>query len=153
VFRLDAARSYVPVDPGAIIALYQSVNSSSVLVPGQPSAAMARAVVAGHRLASGAFDVVIGLHLPDTARHLVFASDLGELDGEGARDAARDAIQFVEAMGFFMENANWRQLDEVARVELVASLKVFQPPPAAVVEAQAKVVDPRTKLARLLAQF
>ncbi len=46
----------------------------------------------------------------------------------------------------------WRDLDPVARIELLAGLKVFQPPVKAAVE-RARPVDPRTKLARLLVQL
>lgn len=152
MYRLDAAREFLAVDAGAIIALYQSVNTASVSLPGLP-AATARAIIAGHRCGDGSFDVTIGLHLPESGRHLVFAHDEGALDRDGARTAAKEALGFVEAMGFFMENVNWKDLDAVAQRELAASMKVFHPPPARVKADVKKVADPRTKLARLLAQF
>lgn len=151
LFQPDSSRTFIDVDPAHVAALYQSVNQTTVLVPGEASA-MARAVVVGHRSAGG-FDVVIGLHLVDAGRHLVFRrSDPSTLDGEGARDAARDALAFVESMGFFMENVNWKQLEAADRGDLLAQLKVFAAPPGRVVEAR-RSTDPRTKLARLLVQL
>lgn len=151
MFHPDPSRSFVDVDPALVAALYQSVNQTTVLVPGQTSA-MARAVVVGHRLAEG-FEVVIGLHLVESGRHLVFVrDDAPVLDGEGARDAARDALGFVESMGFFMENVNWKQLAPADRTDLLDSLKVFEAPPERAVDPK-RSADPRTKLARLLVQF
>jgi hypothetical protein len=152
MFTLDPQRAFVQVAPAQIAALYHSVNTTSVLVPGQPQA-RARAVVCGSKTDAG-FEVVIALHLIDSGRHLVYTSDSGPLDAEGAREAAKEAIQFAESMGFFVETLSWRHLDPVAQSELVAELKVFQPPPEQPVEQAArKVVDPRTRLARVLAQF
>lgn len=150
MFTLDPTRTYLDVAPAAIAALYQSVNQTQVLLPGAP-AAMATAVVAGHRVDAG-FRVDIGLHLPESNRHIVWRHDGGLLDGEGARDAAREALGFVESMGFFMENVNWKLLDPVGQRELVVQLKVFQPPAAVEVEPK-RPQDPRARLARLLAQF
>lgn len=151
LFQPEPSLTFLDVDPAHLAALYQSVNQTAVLVPGEASA-MARAVVVGHRQADG-FDVVIGLHLVESGRHLIFRrGDPSTLDGEGARDAARDALAFVESMGFFMENVNWKQLGPDDRVQLLAELKVFAPPPARVAETR-RSSDPRTKLARLLVQL
>lgn len=143
---------YLAIDPQGIVALYHSVNATSVLLPGRPSQ-NARAVIVGHRPL--AFAVHVALHFPDTGEHLVYKPDEEALDAEGARQYAQEAIQFAESMGFFMENLNWRDLDPVQRPELLASLKVFQPPvvtgPAA--DERRRPLDPRTKLARLLVQL
>lgn len=151
VFKLDPSRLLIEVDPADVAALYQSVNQVTVVVPSETSAA-AQAVVVGHRASDG-FDVVIGLHLVTSGRHLVFnRGDQPVLDGEGARDAAREALAFVESMGFFMENANWNQLPGSERTELLDRLKVFSPPAERVIDTQS-TLDPQTMLARLLVQF
>jgi hypothetical protein len=152
MFQLDPQRTYLQVAPTQVAALYHSVNTTSVLVPGQPQA-QARAVVCAWKDESGGYFVAIALHVPDGGRHLVYLPDGGALDGEGAREAAKEALQFAESMGFFMENLQWRQLDAAAQAERVAELKVFEPPPAAKVEEAKAVVDPRTRLARVLVQF
>ena len=151
LFQPDPSRAFLDVEPSQVAALYQSVNQTTVLVPGETSA-MARAVVVGHRVGAG-FEVDIGLHLVESGRHLVFSrGDAAPLDGEGARDTARDALAFVESMGFFMENVNWKQLGAADRTEVLDQLKVFEAPPERVTE-QKRPVDPRTRLARLLVQF
>lgn len=151
MFRFDAERTHLAVDPTAIIALYQSVNTAQVAQPGVPTAS-ARAVIVGHRLPDG-FDVIIGLQLTNDERHLVFTHDLGQLDRAGARQAAKEALAFAESMGFFMENVSWRELDPAARRERFQALKVFEPPPQKSRSEAKLVVDPRTRLARLLAQL
>lgn len=152
MFELDPAREFLQLDPASIVALYQSVNNTSVLLPGEPSQ-MAKAVICAAK-GEGGYQLSIALHLIDSGRHLVYVQhDTPWLDKEGARVAAEEAIVFVESMGFFTENAHWRDLDRIARVELLALLKVFQPPPERIVEEVKKVVDPRVKLARLLVQF
>lgn len=155
MFQPDPSSDFLMVDPSSIVALYKSVNITTVSLPGLPSAP-AKAVVVGYKVqdpaGAQAFHVKLALHLVDTGRHVTYVLPEPWLDAPGARDAAKAAIAFIESMGFFSENVNWRNLDPVAQAELVASLKVFQPPLAAA-EAGRKVVDPRVKLARLLVQF
>lgn len=151
-FQHDPSRSFLEVDPADVAALYQAVNQVTVVVPGETSAT-AQAVVVGHRAVDG-FEVVIGLHLVASGRHLVFnRGAVPVLDGEGARDAAREALAFVESMGFFMENANWSQLADADRTELLERLKVFAPPAERVLDNIPRAADPHTMLARLLVQF
>jgi len=153
LFQPAPDREYVQVDPGSISVVYQSVNSVSVALPGL-SAAMARAVIVGYKLESKRYAVVVALHLVDAGKHLLFMHDDPHLDPGGARRAATEAISFVESMGFFVENASWKDLDPVAQRELLANLLVFQPPTAEAKKKEAEaLVDPRTKLARLLVQF
>lgn len=150
MFQLAPEREYVQVDPSAVAVVYHSVNSASVLLPGQPSA-IARAVIVGYKRESKRYSVVVALHLVESKRHLLFAHDNPNLDPDGARAAATEAISFVESMGFFVENSGWKDMDPVAQRELLASMLVFQPPAGK--KAAEKIVDPRTKLARLLVQF
>lgn len=151
LFQHDPSSSFLGVDPVDVAALYQSVNQATVVVPGETSA-MAQAVVVGHRAVDG-FEVVIGLHLVASGRHLVFnRGNEPVLDGEGARDAAREALTFVESMGFFMENVNWSQLPDTDRTELLEQLKVFSAPAERVIDTHS-TDDPQTMLARLLVQF
>lgn len=143
--------AYLAIDPESIVALYHSVNATSVLLPGRPSQ-NARAVIVGHRPLS--FAVHVALHFPDTGDHLVFQPDEQVLDAEGARQYAQEAIQFAESMGFFMENLNWREQPAVQRPELLARLKVFQPPVrTAPADERRRPQDPRARLARLLVQL
>ncbi len=138
------------VPPENISALYHSQNNAPVALPGQP-AAIAKAIVIGYKLDARLFGVIIAMHLVDTGRHLVYTHDDKGLDPMGARAAAQEAIAFVEAMGFIMENAKWRDASPAAKAELRANLKVFDPP--VVTAEDTRVVDPRTKLARLLVQL
>lgn len=150
MFQLAPEETFVRVDPASILSLHVSVNAMQVLLPGRPSA-LAQAVVVGFREGPG-FGVLLALHLTEAGEHLVYRHDGGLLDGDGARVAAAEGLEYAESMGFFMEPQSWRELDPVARIELLAGLKVFQPPVKAAVE-RARPVDPRTKLARLLVQL
>jgi hypothetical protein len=122
-----------------------------VLLPGQPSA-LSRAFIVGYRVEAKRYAVAVALHLVNEKRHLVFAHEDAGLDPDGARLAATEAIAFTESMGFFMENIGWKDLDPIAQREMLAGMLVFQPPEGTRDE-QPKVIDPRTKLARLLVQF
>lgn len=153
MFQVDPERSFLSVDPASIVALYQSVNQVQVLVPGRP-AAPARAVVVGYRRDGVAFTVDVALHLPDHQQHVVYSSDGPPLDAAGARSAAEEAIGFLESMGFFLEKIGWKELGAIERLELLARLKVFQPPPARPKQdGGGKVIDPRAVLARVLTQI
>ncbi len=151
MFLLDDERHHVEVTLEAIVALYRSVNSALVALPGIPSS-KAEAVVVGTRQPEG-FSVLVALHLSSEERHLVFAHDPATMDGAQARAAAKEALGFVEAMGFVMENVSWRDLDSSARRQRLADLKVFDPPAEKAGPVDNKVSDPRTRLARLLAQI
>jgi hypothetical protein len=151
MFQENPQLTFVQIAPDTISALYQSVNTATVVLSGQPPA-LASAVIVGHRIASRRYGVVLALHLSEARKHLIFTHQDGGLDPAGAREAAEEAIGFVESMGFMMENAGWKDLDPVAQRERLAALKVFQPPEGSAEEGP-KVLDPRTKLARLLVQF
>lgn len=138
--------------PASVTALYQSVNVTQVLLPGRNSETASAVLVAVQ--AGAGLRVLIALHLPSTGEHVVYVHDGGPLVGQAAREVAAEALAFVESMGFFMENVSWRELDPVSQRELLASLKVFQPPVVQPKAASAeRVVDPRVKLARLLVQI
>ena len=94
MFKLAPEIDFLRVDQPAISVVYQSVNSASVLLPGQPSM-VARAYVIGHRLESRRYAVLVALHLTEQKRHLFFVHDEPELDPEGARSAATEAIAFA----------------------------------------------------------
>lgn len=152
MFQAAPDQPFLQLDPTTIVALYHSVNVTSVLLPGR-SSEPARAVVVGHRGLAGGFAVHAVLHFPGSGQHLVYVHDEPVLDAEGARTAAQEALQFAESMGFFMETLGWKELDPVARAELVGQLKVFQPPPPSAADERRRPLDPRARLARLLVQL
>lgn len=153
MFEVDHDRQFLSIRPEAVVALYHTVNQVQVALPGK-SPAQARAVVAGYRLDSGSFRVDVALHLPDSGEHVLYSPGPQALDAASAREVAEEALGFLESMGFFLEKIEWRQLGPVEQRELLAKLKVFLPPlELSKPVSSSRVVDPRTLLARVLAQI
>lgn len=123
MFHYLPGHSYLGVAPDQVVAVIESMNSPHVGTP--VGTERAKAYVVGLRLPSGAFTVAIYLHLLESNRSCIYASDPLEVPLEYFSNLEGEAIHFVETMGFLLENLNFRAKppDEIAR--LVQRLPFF----------------------------
>jgi hypothetical protein len=157
VFQPDSDISHVPVTPEQVVGLVESINQPQVQIPGKTSQNCS-GYLCGSRNPNGTFSIYVGLHLPRTGENVVYVHDRRELTAEGYHDVEIEGVQFLESMGFMLDNMNFRNLAPEVQVATLTRIPLFSPPrppgaaapqgPAAVSAAGEAV-----RLARLLASF
>jgi hypothetical protein len=155
VFTIDERFRGLPAAREQVIALYQSINSPHLAIPGKP-AGPAQAFIVGLRGSSG-FAVFIYLYLSDTQDCAVYVPSRRNAGPEEFQQDELESLGFVESMGFMMDNVNFRGLPPEQQDELLRTLPVFQKDPRQLPgPARARGEEKRTassNLGRLLASF
>jgi len=133
VFNIDERIRGLPAKREQVVAVFQSVNSPHLAVPGK-KAGLAQAYIVGLRGPSG-FGVFVYLYLADAGDCAVYAPDQRTVSIDEYPGMEQDAMAFVESMGFIMGNLNYRSLPPDRQEEMIRTLPVFQKEPRAPAEA------------------
>lgn len=134
MFSIDSRLRGIPATRDQVVALYQSINTPHLAIPGK-QAGTAQAFIVGVRV-TGGFALFVYLYLAEVGDVAVYVSDQGRLTSEQFKDEEAEAIGFVESMGFMMDNANFRGLPVEQQDELIRTLPVFQKEPRRAAPAQ-----------------
>lgn len=70
----------------------------------------AKAFIVGVRSSAGLFSIFIYLHLIQSRQCMIYLHDPDEIPLERYHDTELIALQFVESMGFMVDNLNFRKL-------------------------------------------
>jgi hypothetical protein len=162
VFKPEPSIRFVPATREQVVALVESINQPQVSIPGKASQAVS-GHLCGLRNANGTFSIYVSLHLPKAGENVVYVHDRRQLGLEEYREVEVEALQFLESMGFMLDNLNFRNLPPAAQDETLARIPLFSPPraptpaptPAPVAaprDAVPPAADPAT-VGRLLAAF
>ncbi len=155
MFSIDERFRGLPASREQVLALYQSINSPHLAIPGKP-AGPAQAFVVGLR-GSGGFAVFIYLFLSEAQDCAVYVPNRRTASQEDYRQDEAAALAFVESMGFMMDNANFRAQPAARQDEMLKTLPVFYKDPKLVPGvAMSRANEKRTastNLGRLLASF
>lgn len=156
MFNIDPSLTYIAAKREQIVAVIESVNQPHVAIPGKNPQGV-QAYLCGLRNPNASFSIYIYLLLSETKEPVVYAFDRPQFPLEAYREAETEALQFVESMGFMMENLNFRSQSAEIQDELLKRIPAFSPPASKeppVDEAQAaQATDDGVKLARLLSAF
>ncbi len=178
MFKPEPSIAAVPASRDQVVAVVESINQPQVSIPGKTPQPVVGAL-AGVRNANGTFSIYVGLHLPKTGENVVYVHDRRQIDVNAYRDVELEGLQFLESMGFMLDNLNFRNLAPAMQEETLRRIPLFSgprppvaptgpaaqpaltpPPPApapaspaasAAPSSAAAHADPR--LARLLASF
>jgi hypothetical protein len=166
VFKPEPSIASVPASRDQVVAVVESINQPQVSIPGKPPQPVV-GHLCGVRNANGTFSIYVGLHLPKTGENVVYVHDRRQLGVDAYRDVEIEGLQFLESMGFMLDNLNFRNLAPDVQEETLRRIPLFSgprapagagapatapamtPPPAAPSSPSA---DP-ARLARLLASF
>jgi hypothetical protein len=157
VFKPDASITWVPALREQIVAVVESINQPQVSIPGKPSQQVFGHLV-GIRNGNATFSIYVALHLPKSGENVVYVHDRRQLTVEEYRDVEIEGLQFLESMGFMLDNLNFRNLSADVQDQTVKRIPLFaQPRPAGEAAAAAATAgqggpDP-ARIARLLASF
>jgi len=157
VFQPDPSLPFVPATREQVVALVESINQPQVSIPGKTSQAV-QGYLCGLRNPNGTFSILVSLFLPKTGENVVYLHDRRQVSLEEYREVEIEGLQFLESMGFMLDNLNFRNLAPAAQESTLKRVPVFsppRPPPAqaqAAPEARAAASGP-ARLARFLASF
>jgi hypothetical protein len=157
VFQPDPSLPFVRATREQVVALVESINQPQVSIPGKTSQAV-QGYLCGLRNPNGTFSILVSLFLPKTGENVVYLHDRRQVSLEEYRDVEIEGLQFLESMGFMLDNLNFRNLAPAAQESTLKRVPVFsppRPPPAqaqAAPEARAATSGP-ARLARFLASF
>lgn len=124
VFEIRPELKSIQVKREQIVALIESINNPMVAAANRPLEP-AKAIILGVRNPSGLFSIYVYLHLPESNACLVYLHDSEEVPLEAYRETEMEAIQFVESMGFMLDNVNFRNLAPQQQTALMETLPLF----------------------------
>jgi hypothetical protein len=119
-----------------IVAIIEAINAPIVAAPGRQAEA-AKAWIVGVLNTTQKFSIYVYLLFPESNESLVFLHDPPEVTKEAYHTTELEALQFVESMGFMVDNINFRSMTPEAQEQLLQSLPVFQADLKAWAKAQA----------------
>jgi hypothetical protein len=151
VFEPDPSIRYIPATREQVVALVESINQPQVSIPGKEPQAV-QGFLCGLRNQNGTFSIFASLFLPKTNENVVYASDRREVGMEEYRDVEVEGLQFLESMGFMLDNLNFRNLAQAQQVETLKRVPLFhEPRPTTPVAGGAGEARTSECIARLLA--
>ncbi len=107
-----------------VISLIKSINSPIVAAAGkQPEPA--KAYIIGCANPSGMFTIFIYLHLVQSKECVIYLPEQTEVARDSFHATELEALQFVESMGFMVDNLNYHAMSPEQRSSLLKSLPVF----------------------------
>jgi hypothetical protein len=154
LFTIDPKLRGLPVTREQVVALYQSINQPHLGVPGK-KAGPAEAYVLGVR-GGGGFAVYVYLYLTDSNDCAVYVSNQRAATPDDYRAQEQEAQAFLESMGFFIDNLNFRNQSPDAQEKMIRELPLFQREPKAGGIGAAKEKEkesPIIALGKLLSSF
>jgi hypothetical protein len=162
VFSPEPSLAFVPAVREQVVAVVESINQPQVSIPGRSTQPVV-GHLCGLRNGNGTFSIYVGLHLPKTGENVVYVHERRQLSVEQYRDVEVEGLQFLESMGFMLDNLNFRNLSPDVQDQTLRRIPLFSAPRApapahaaaagaAPAATPAPAADP-ARLARLLASF
>ncbi len=155
-FKPDPSIAWVQASREQVVAVVESINQPQVSIPGK-SPQQVSGHLCGVRNANGSISIFVALHLAKTGENVVYVHDKRQLTVEEYRDVEIEGLQFLESMGFMLDNVNFRNLSPEVQAETLKRVPLFSPPrpsSAKVAEGDSRsTASGDTRVARLLASF
>lgn len=118
----DAAR--FGFAPGDVVTIYESMNNVQVHSAGKDPEP-AKAYLVGFRNARGSFSMVAYLHFAASRSRDLYAPDPPDFELDRYSVEEDEGVQFLESMGYMMNNLNYRMLSPEQQADLQKELPIF----------------------------
>lgn len=160
MFTPEPSLTWLHTTRDQVVAIVESINQPQVSIPGKAAQAVS-GHLCGLRNPNGSFSIYAVLHLPRSGENVVYLPDRRQLTTvDEYRAVEVEGLQFLESMGFMLDNLNFRNLAPDAQEQVLRRVPLFSPPrapgaapgPAAGAPGAASAPD-ASRLARLLASF
>ena len=127
MFQPEPSLTWIPAARDAIVAIIESINQPQVSIPGKASQQVFGHLV-GVRNPNNTFSIYVGLHLPKSGENVVYVHTRRQVSVEEYRDVEVEGLQFLESMGFMLDNLNFRNLAADAQEKTLKRIPLFSPP-------------------------
>jgi len=124
VFDIHPEIKSIQVGREQIVTIIESINSPMVAAANKPLEP-AKSFILGVRNPSGLFSIYVYLHLLQSKECQIFLHDPPEIPMESYHDTELEALQFVESMGFMVDNVNFRNMAPDQQSKLMDELPMF----------------------------
>jgi len=145
MFHPEPSLTWVPATREQVVAIIEGINQPQVSITGKPPQ-----TVTGHlcalRNANGTFSIYVALHVPRTGENVVYVHDRRQMTLEEYRDIEIEGLQFLESMGFMLDNLNFRNLAPEMQEQTVRRIPLFGGRPEPVAPAVPATAAGRTVL-------
>lgn len=131
MFKLAPELKSIAVPIDRVAAVIEGLGTPSVAIPGF-DAEPTRSCVVGVRNLDSSFSLLIHLFQPESERAAIYMSDPRSFPLAHFSSYASEAVQFIESMGFLVDDLNFGKLSPDKRSEIVKRLPAFheaKPPP------------------------
>ena len=152
MFQPESTLTWIPALREQVVAIVESINQPQVSIPGKPSQQVLGHLV-GIRNGNGTFSIYVALHLPKAGENVIYCHSRRQLTVEEYRDVEIEGLQFLESMGFMLDNLNFRNLSAEMQDRTIKRIPLFSEPRAPAVAAAAPATQDPSSLGRLLASF
>ena len=151
MFQPEPTVTWIPAPREQVVAIVESINQPQVSIPGKASQQVSGHLV-GIRNGNGTFSIYVALNLPKTGENVVYCHTRRQLTVEEYRDVEVEGLQFLESMGFMLDNLNFRNLAPEVQDSTIKRIPLFSEQRPATVAAAPTAQDP-ARIGRLLASF
>jgi hypothetical protein len=157
VFQPDPSLTWIPAARDNVVAIIESINQPQVSIPGKASQQVFGHLV-GVRNPNATFSIYVALHLPKSGENVVYVHGRRQLTVEEYRDVEVEGLQFLESMGFMLDNLNFRNLAPEVQETTLKRIPLFsQPRPTSETAGPGGAARPAgadpSRVARLLSSF
>ncbi len=156
MFKPEPGVTFVPTTREQVVAIVEGINQPQVSIPGKPSQQVS-GHLCGIRNGNGSFSIYVGLFLPSPGENVVYVHDRRQLTADEYPDVEVEALQFLESMGFMLDNLNFRNLSPEAQAETLKRIPLFTRTPGAALPTGPVAARPAAtdaaRVARLLSSF
>lgn len=126
MFVEDKARKCIDVKKEQILTLLNSTIRAHVAIPGRPTEP-ADAYVCTFKLPGNLYETLVFFHLTNSHEGVVYHWDEGPQPKESAKNVEKEALRFLEAMGFQIDSLHFRKKSPEEQQKLYDTLPCFKP--------------------------
>ncbi|MFH1810940.1 MAG: hypothetical protein ABIJ09_19520 [Pseudomonadota bacterium] len=120
-----------------LVAVIESINAPNVVIPGS-DAEPTQAMIVGVRNPDASFSVLIYLFQTQSLHPAIYVGEPRSVPLAQYPEVEAEAIQFVESMGFMIDNVNFRRLGPAQQAAVLERLPCFHDDPGAWARARNK---------------
>jgi hypothetical protein len=124
VFTPDPGLTHIATARENLVAVIESINQPQVSIPGKDPQ-LVQGYVCGVRNNNGSFSLYVGLFLPKSGENVVYAHERRQLSVDQYRAVEVEALQFLESMGFIVDNLNFRNMPPPQQEATMKRIPVF----------------------------
>lgn len=126
MFELDSTLTHIDVPPERVVSIITSLNNPAVQTDlSEPEPTLA--YICSAQMESGHFGMWIYFYHQDSHVARIYSWSEGDISREQFADVETMALDFVESMGFLMDNSQYRKKPPEERIAFYNSLPCFSP--------------------------